>query len=237
MKRRLLVSVARFRGALRDVLVRCSPVYIVIDALDECQDSTRRQFLAKLRDLQAGRDIRLMATPRFMPEIEDAFREALWLEVQASEEDVKHFVAGQTYRLPRCIQRDPALQDMVQDKIVEAVDGMFLLARLHTESLLNKTTVKDVKSTLAKLSEGSAALDDAYRDALKKIDGKLSGHHKLAKRVLSWITFAKRPLNTAFGKNPFQTGARNSPPTTNRDPWDARNMRDSLPQVSSTHYR
>lgn len=114
-------------SALRAVLAHYPTVYIVIDALDKCQDGdgTRRQFLAKLRDLQAGRDLRLMATSRSISEVVDEFREALRLEVQASKEDVKRFVAGQKYRLPKCIQRDPALQDIVQDKIVEAVDGMY----------------------------------------------------------------------------------------------------------------
>ncbi|KAF2192221.1 ankyrin repeat protein, partial [Zopfia rhizophila CBS 207.26] len=73
----------------------------------------------------------------------------------------------------------------------------FLLACLHTDSLLDKRTAKDVKSTLARLSKGSAALDDAYRDALQRIEGQLEGDHELAKKVLSWITFAKRPLTTA----------------------------------------
>lgn len=115
-------------SALQDVLAHYPTVYIVIDALDECQDSNgaRRQFLAKLRDLQAGRDIRIIATSRFIPEIMDAFSEAPRLEVKASKEDVRRFVAGQTYRLPKCIQQDLALQDMVQDKIVEAVDGMYV---------------------------------------------------------------------------------------------------------------
>ena len=66
-----------------------------------------------------------MATSRFIPEIVDGFREALSLEVQASNEDVKRFVAGQTFRLPNCIQRNLALQNLVQEKIVEAVDGMY----------------------------------------------------------------------------------------------------------------
>ncbi|KAF2469207.1 ankyrin [Lindgomyces ingoldianus] len=185
-------------SALRDVLARYSTVYIVIDALDECQDSdgTRRQFLTKLRDLQVGRDVRLMATSRFIPEIVDWFNQALKLEVQASKEDVKRFVAGQICRLPKCIQRNSALQEIVQEKIVEAVDGMFLLARLHTDSLLDKRTVKDVKSTLAKLSKGSAALDHAYKEAIQRIEGQLSGDYELAKKVLSWITYAKRPLTT-----------------------------------------
>jgi hypothetical protein len=73
----------------------------------------------------------------------------------------------------------------------------FILARLHTDSLLDKRTAKDVKSTLTKLSKGSAALNDAYRDALQRIKGQLGSDYTLAKNVLSWITFAKRPLTTA----------------------------------------
>lgn len=68
-----------------------------------------------------------MATSRFIPEIVDEFREALKLEVQASKEDVKRYVVSQMHRLPKCIQGDPKLQDMVQDKIVEAVDGMYVI--------------------------------------------------------------------------------------------------------------
>lgn len=117
-------SLDEIYSALRDVLAHYSSAHIVIDALDECQDATRRQFLAKLRDLQAARDIRLLVTSRFIPNIEDAFREALRLEVQASREDVKRFVAGQTYQLPACIQRSIVLQEMVQEKITDAVDGM-----------------------------------------------------------------------------------------------------------------
>lgn len=116
-------------SALQDALAHYSTVHIVVDALDECQDSdgTRRQFLAKLRDLQAGRDVRVMATSRFIPEIVDAFDKALELEVHASKGDVKRFVTGQLYRLPECIRRDPALQEIVEEKIVEAVDGMYAL--------------------------------------------------------------------------------------------------------------
>ncbi|KAF2026442.1 ankyrin, partial [Setomelanomma holmii] len=163
---------------------------------DEDTDGTWRQFLAKIRDLQVGQDIRPMATSRFVPEIVDVLNEALKLEIQASKEDVSRFVAGQLYRLPRCIRRDPALQEIVQEKIVAAADGMFLLASLYTDSLLDKRTAKDVKSTLAKLSKDSAALDEAYEEAIQRIEGQLSGDYELAKKVLSWITYAKRPLTT-----------------------------------------
>ena len=39
---------------------------------------------------------------------------------------MKQFVKGQMYQLPNCVQRDDALQVMVQEKLVEAVDGMLV---------------------------------------------------------------------------------------------------------------
>jgi hypothetical protein len=112
---------------LEPVLVNHSTVYIVIDALDECRDSdgTRWHLLVRLRELQTRTNLRLMVTSRNMPEIVEEFQEERRLEVKASNEDVKLFVAGQIYRLPKCIQRDSLLQDIVQEKIVEAVDGMY----------------------------------------------------------------------------------------------------------------
>ena len=57
--------------------------------------------------------------------------------------------------------------------------------------------MKAVKSTLAQFSKGSAALNIVYGDALQRIEGQLGGDCDRAKIVLSWITFAKRPLTTA----------------------------------------
>ncbi|OAG12718.1 ankyrin [Paraphaeosphaeria sporulosa] len=191
-------SIEEIFSALREVVPKYSTVYVVIDGLDECRDSdgTRSQLLARLKDLQVGQDVRIMGTARFIPEIEAEFQTAMKLEIQASDEDVRRYIAGQTHRLPRCIQRDPALQITIQDKLVEAVDGMFLLARLHTDSLLDKRTVKEVKLTLDRLSKGSAALNDAYDDAIQRIDGQLDGDRERAKKVLLWITYARRPLTT-----------------------------------------
>ena len=111
-------------SALREVVAQHSYVFIVVDALDECTRETRGQLLSKLFALQKEADVRLTVTSRFVPDIVDALRPAIELEVKASNEDVKEFVVGQIYRLPRCIQRNKVLQDLVQERVVEAVDGM-----------------------------------------------------------------------------------------------------------------
>ncbi|KAH8726741.1 hypothetical protein GQ44DRAFT_613477, partial [Phaeosphaeriaceae sp. PMI808] len=181
-------------STLRTVLANYSRVYVVVDALDECLQQDRRQLLKTLRDLQSNASLCLMATARFIPDIVEEFTEMPKLEVRAGDADVKRYVVGQIGRLPRCIQRDDNLQVLIQDKIVEAVDGMFLLARLHVDLLLDKGTKKKVITALEHLSGGT--LKQAYDEAIKRIEGQLFEETAQAKKVLSWITYAQRPLTT-----------------------------------------
>ncbi|KAI9861609.1 MAG: hypothetical protein M1813_005219 [Trichoglossum hirsutum] len=185
-------------GALQSACSSYAAVHIVVDALDECadKDGARGRLIDKLRELQARTDVWLMCTSRSIPEIMQKFCSNPTLEVRASEEDVRGFVAGQMPCLPNCIRRDDELKRAIQDKIVESVDGMFLLARLHVDSLLDKRTKRQVLSTLERLSRGSGALNKAYGEAIERIDGQLAGDRSLARRALSWITYAQRLLTT-----------------------------------------
>lgn len=73
----------------------------------------------------------------------------------------------------------------------------FLLARLYIDSLLGYTAKKKVLAKLETLKGGSEALDQAYAEALERIDRQVEGHRDLARQALSWITYAKRPLTAA----------------------------------------
>ncbi|OBT56261.1 hypothetical protein VE04_05107, partial [Pseudogymnoascus sp. 24MN13] len=196
--RRTRPSLDEIRTALNSVLLNYSKAYIIIDALDECTDSdgTRSDLLTILQNLQAKTNISLMATSRFDAWIEQLFQGSPMLKIWASDADVTRFVAGHIRRLPKCVQRDPELQAEIQDRIVQAVDGMFLLARLHVDSLLGKGTKKEIRSTLKNLPKGSTALSKSYDEAIKRIEGQLPDESARAKRVLSWITYAKRQLTT-----------------------------------------
>jgi hypothetical protein len=118
-------SLEEIYSTLQALMKTFTHVYIVVDALDECssQDGTRSQLLSKLRSLQQEFDVRLMITSRPGSETIE-FPYMSLLEVRASEADVKRFLDGQLYLLPNCIQRDPELQGLVNDKIVAVVDGM-----------------------------------------------------------------------------------------------------------------
>jgi hypothetical protein len=78
------------------------------------------------------------------------------------------------------------------------------------DSLRDKINIKKVKHTLQKLSKGfkssqgprdldkayQEAYDEAYAEAIKRIDSQLAGKVEVAKKAISWITYAGRPLKT-----------------------------------------
>jgi ankyrin repeat protein len=72
----------------------------------------------------------------------------------------------------------------------------FLLAHLYIKSLVGKSTKTKVISALEALSKGPEALKDAYSEAIVRIDSQPQGDRTLARNVLSWISYAQRPLTT-----------------------------------------
>ncbi|KAE9374873.1 hypothetical protein N431DRAFT_288115, partial [Stipitochalara longipes BDJ] len=185
---------------LHSVISSFSKVFIVIDALDECQvtHKCRPKLLSEIFNLQAKCGANFFVTSRFIPEIEDQFKTSAWLEIRASDDDLRRYLDGQMTRLPmpKCVLKSPDLQEKIKNVIVKTVDGMFLLAQLHLESLTDKTTPRVITRALNELPKGLDALNRAYEKAIEKIRRQEAGFVVLAWRVLSWITCAKRPLTS-----------------------------------------
>ena len=79
------------------------------------------------------------------------------------------------------------------------------MAQIYLSSLDDKTTPSAVRKALKQLRKQSPessedqkreVLDQAYHDAVERINGQKKGFRELAWNVLSWITCAKRPLVT-----------------------------------------
>ncbi|KAM0130917.1 hypothetical protein ACHAP3_007144 [Botrytis cinerea] len=186
-------------SALKSVTDLYSRVFIVIDALDECQmaDGCRMDFLSEVFHLQETCQLSLFATSRHIPDIEEMFDNSMRLEIRASDTDVEIYLDGRMSQLPEYVRNSKDLQNEIKSKIIKAIDGMFLLARLNFDSLKGKKSPKAMRNALNMLPTGTDAYKDAYKDAMERIEGQLDDERDLAKQVLSWITFAKRPLTTA----------------------------------------
>ena len=176
-----------------------SQIYIVVDALDELTASgqVRQILLATLRSLQKAGNVHLIMTSRFIPPEFHQFQDFMLLEICASDDDVRRYVYGHMGDLAMSVQGNPKLQETIVKSIVDAVDGMFLLAQLHVESLSDKTTPKAIKKALEMLPTGSDALVIAYSQAMQRVESQKPGFKLLAKRALSWVVYACRLLTVS----------------------------------------
>lgn len=120
-----LIEISR---ALHSVANTCTRVFIVIDALDECQATGghRANFLSEIFNLQATCRVNIFATSRYIPEIIERFQGSTRLEIHASEYDVRRYVDGHISHLPSFIGRSLDLKEEVKTEIVKAVDGMYV---------------------------------------------------------------------------------------------------------------
>ncbi|KAH7232462.1 hypothetical protein B0J15DRAFT_599313 [Fusarium solani] len=203
-------SLDEILGLLQSVVAIYSRVFIIVDALDECQasDGCRTRFLSELFNLQTKHGTNIFATSRPIPDIIDCFKASLSIEIEirASPDDVARYLEGHIGQLPSFGQQDRQLQEEVTTGISEAVDGMFLLAQLYLRLLADKLTLNDIRSameTFRKQGQGlgedqkDQVLARAYEQAMERINGQMPGMKTLAMKVLSWITCAKRQLTTS----------------------------------------
>ena len=111
---------------LESVIATYSRVYIVVDALDECQLSGgyRPKFLSSILNLQARTGAKLFVTSRPIPDIEKEFKSCPQLEIIASDKDVMRYLNGHISQLPLFVLSKPKLQEEIMTEIVKAVKGM-----------------------------------------------------------------------------------------------------------------
>ncbi|KAF5847672.1 hypothetical protein GGP41_008948 [Bipolaris sorokiniana] len=191
---------------LEAVIASFSRVFIVLDAVDECLAPAQHctDLLCAIQELQKRHKLQLLATSRLIPEVTERFTAASVLQIQANSQDVRKYLTEQIHRLPGFVRKDVQLQNEVVSNIVEAVQGMFLLAKLHLNSMVGKRSKKALRTSLHGLATGSQAYDAAYENAMLRIEGQLADQKELAKEALAFLTctkhrFSKLDLEMALG--------------------------------------
>ncbi|KAK4985760.1 hypothetical protein LTR66_008066 [Elasticomyces elasticus] len=192
MDRNTRPRLAELSRLLQQTANEFSKVFVVVDALDESPEETRRELIVEI--LKLRQDLHFIATSRHNVDTEHLFRDASLLEIRADDADVESYVHGQINRggrLGKFVQADPSLRGKIVEGIVSKAQGMFLLAQLHIKSLERKQDRKAVRLALARLPQ---EIDEIYDDALDRINSQNREDAELAERILMWVVFAKRPL-------------------------------------------
>jgi hypothetical protein len=123
-------SLDEISRSLQSVAVLYSRVFIVVDALDECQvsDSCRSRFLSEIFDLQVICGTNIFATSRFIPKITEKFNRSTLLEIRAQDEDVQKYLDGRISQSESKILK--TYREEIKAEITKAVDGMYVLSRV-----------------------------------------------------------------------------------------------------------
>ncbi|KAF5542400.1 ankyrin repeat [Fusarium napiforme] len=194
--RKTRASVDEVSATIHSIAGLYSQIFIVFDALDELKDSDgcRNRFLDEISKLQAQYSAKLFTTSRFIPEIVERFEGSKTINIRAQDEDVRSFLDGKISQSAQLLQTH---HEMIKSQITRAVDGMFLLAQLHFQSVSTKKTLTKIKDALNSLSCGPKAYDIAYKKAMERIAGQDQDSKELATQVLLWTTCARRVLKTS----------------------------------------
>ncbi|MCJ1295671.1 hypothetical protein MMC34_007235 [Xylographa carneopallida] len=179
-------QLAELSSLLHDEIQQLRKVFFVIDALDECLETIRYNFLEEL--IKSG--AQLMVTSRYLSVVEHDFKFSARLEVRASDEDIRRYVEARMIserRVVRHVRGDPTLSAHIVETLVESAKGMFLLSLLHMDFLAKKSSKKDVREALDNLP---ATLENTYDEAMRRILQQDAEEVKLAIQVLAWISNA-----------------------------------------------
>jgi Cdc6-like AAA superfamily ATPase len=150
---------------------RFSKTFIIIDALDEYteRDGAKDTFLNELRQLHPN--VRLLVTSRNMcPSAWDFKIEHL--EIRASDDDVGRYVKyriSESSQLAGFVKKCPSLEDEMVTTIVEKAKGMFLLARLHMNSLAGRLHMRALRNALGNLSQ---EIGSTYDEVMQRIESQ-----------------------------------------------------------------
>ena len=187
-------------------------VFIVIDALDECDSASLQTFLAFLEpsvdpktiplshdlvEVETSCKIKWLLTSRN----DDAIRQPLSgsleisLEINAAHVDnsLRSFIDRKVAQLKRAKRYDDKLSAFVEEQLRQKAEGTFLWVALACQELC-KPTVRSLntKSVLSKLPSGLTALYDRIMDqVLNNEDKEMAGY---AKAILGSMLVAFRPL-------------------------------------------
>ncbi|KAF8905873.1 hypothetical protein CPB85DRAFT_902389 [Mucidula mucida] len=168
--------------------VHARPIYIVLDALDECKIA-----LDLLRAIQhLGPLFRILITSR---PIFREIQETPSIQIRASNDDILIAVNTTLSKLKHA-WLDETLKDMIRVQIVDKADGMFLLASLQLRELERDVTCQ--RDVVAVLDSLPRTLDDAYKLTFQRIHEQGQRTSELACRALALVALRSPLLGVSY---------------------------------------
>ncbi|KAI5785397.1 hypothetical protein FPQ18DRAFT_87167 [Pyronema domesticum] len=175
--------------------------YVCIDALDECNDKHRAEFIQSLAKLsnECGRQssIRIFFTARPHINWEELMKRNPGLgsldhiRLDAQPDDIRKYVSHAIEMDENSDCMNDKLRSEILESIVDNSDGMFLLPALQIQTVLDQTTISKRRKALSTMP---IKLEMAFESTISRIKNQKSERSTQAMDVLKWTFLAKRPL-------------------------------------------
>ena len=175
-----------------------SDIYILIDALDECQDKSSKKLLWAFADLLAfdkekKTKLKLLITSRPDPEVDaedisSKYGSQLRIDSAQINADLEKYINMKVEELSKVKKYTPGLSQLVKTTLIKKAGGTFLWVSFILKDLEATNRLKLVSEKLQRLP---LDLNEVYDRILGQIDEE---NKTFAKLTLSWIVGARRPL-------------------------------------------
>ncbi|KAI5843808.1 hypothetical protein DFP73DRAFT_594819 [Morchella snyderi] len=175
-------------------------VFLIMDAMDEFED--RKEFLSMITRFVAGGSqmrFKVFVTSRKEGDIEHTFTRhgfpVIQVEAKSVDADISAFVRYEVEKRSkesRWVKIDSKLQARITDSLTSKSSGVFLWVNYQLDYIFEQPTVGDIVTALGTLP---VDMNATYARILRKIDKQVPAKREIARKVLTWVTCTKRPLN------------------------------------------
>ncbi|KAH8645893.1 hypothetical protein BGZ61DRAFT_377072 [Ilyonectria robusta] len=176
--------------------IQAKTVHCIIDALDECEESSLANLLRKFEMLSRSPNtstskMKLICLSRRYPEnIPAALSSFSTLKldlIPAGKEDTRRFISQRVSQLAQKKPINSNLQLHIQQSFEERSEGTFLWISFMAQDLERKS-IEEIESSLKLLPQG---LDAVYERILSHIK---PDKMEILSKMIDWIRVAVRPL-------------------------------------------
>ncbi|KAK5085112.1 hypothetical protein LTR70_008066 [Exophiala xenobiotica] len=193
--RKRAADVTEWVSLIRTICLFFDSRYLFVDALDECPEYHRESLINILSELSSSVAICITSHPNLA--LDSRFTNVRQIEITATRADIATYLEREIPRHPklcRNIAKDPSLKSEVVDAIQKSANGMFLLVSAQLEYLGSQATVKQARAALSTLP---IKISDYYAQVFRQIEDQGDSMRLLAKKAISYVHCARRPLTAA----------------------------------------
>lgn len=171
------------------VLEESQDVYLIVDAVDECEARMDVAGILQQLALRKIPSLHLMVTSRSERDFEQPFQDFQQISLVGREhnDDIRKYIEQRISEEKEWSKWPTDVQEEIAKVVVSKAEDMFRLAKLHLDALQKCKTRRTLQQTMRKLP---STLDDTYARILDSIDADFRPD---ALRILGWLCFALRP--------------------------------------------